>query len=56
MDLCDRYLGLPGAEPADRATAWSRALGCTRPAVRAVAESWFELPRARTGRDHDLVV
>lgn len=47
MDPWDRYLGLPDAEPADRATAWARALGRTPPAVRTVTESWFELPRAR---------
>ncbi|MFJ6066745.1 ThiF family adenylyltransferase [Streptomyces tendae] len=57
MDPWDRYLGLPDAEPADRATAWVRALGRSHPAVRAVAESWFELPRARgLVRDYDLVV
>ncbi|MFG3131602.1 ThiF family adenylyltransferase [Streptomyces tendae] len=56
-DPWDRYLGLPEAEPADRATAWVRVLGRTHPAVRAVAESWFELPRARgLVRDYDLVV
>ncbi|MFF9143694.1 ThiF family adenylyltransferase [Streptomyces sp. NPDC014861] len=53
----DRYLGLPDEEPADRAAAWARALGRTHPAVRTVAESWFELPRARgLVRDYDLVV
>ncbi|MFD7470100.1 ThiF family adenylyltransferase [Streptomyces tendae] len=57
LDPWDRYLGLPDAEPADRATAWVRALGRSHPAVRAVAESWFELPRARgLVRDYDLVV
>ncbi|MGW2302725.1 ThiF family adenylyltransferase [Streptomyces sp. NPDC001809] len=53
----DRYLGLPDEEPADRATAWTRALGRTHPFVRAVAEGRFELPRARElVQDYDLVV
>ncbi|WP_411074598.1 ThiF family adenylyltransferase [Streptomyces sp. cmx-4-7] len=57
MEPWDRYLGLPDAEPADRAAAWARALGRSHPIVRTVAESWFELPRARGPvRDYDLVV
>ncbi|MFJ8871542.1 ThiF family adenylyltransferase [Streptomyces sp. NPDC102473] len=57
MDPWDRYLGLPDAEPADRATAWARVLGRTHPDLRTVTESWFELPRAREMvQDYDLVV
>ncbi|MFE6159661.1 ThiF family adenylyltransferase [Streptomyces sp. NPDC056486] len=53
----DRYLGIPGEEPSDRASAWAHALRRTHPSVRTVIEGRFDVTSARELVDgYDLVV
>lgn len=53
----DRYLGVPGTEPSDRASAWANALRRTHPSVRTVVEGRFDVTSARDLVDgYDLVM
>lgn len=53
----DRYLGIPGEEYSDRASAWADALQRTHPAVRTAVEARFDVTSGRElVEGYDLVV